>query len=121
MSQAGELADRLKNRGIEMVVTDAALEFAVSQSYDHLYGARPLRRWLEQHIITDLSVKVVGGDLNEGDIVTVGSGGPKGPLTYHIEKGPEDMVNGNDAKRPKWGAALRTASDALDEDDEMEE
>ena len=34
---------------------DAALDYAVAQSYDHMYGARPLRRWLEHSIITPLS------------------------------------------------------------------
>ena len=41
-----ELAQRLAERNVTMQVTDSALDFAVAQSYDHLYGARPLRRWL---------------------------------------------------------------------------
>ena len=41
-----ELAERLAERNVTMHVTDSALDFAVAQSYDHLYGARPLRRWL---------------------------------------------------------------------------
>jgi len=51
-------------------MTDAALDYAVAQSYDHLYGARPLRRWLEQHILTDLSRMIVSGELTEGATVS---------------------------------------------------
>lgn len=42
---------------------DAALDYAVAQSYDHLYGARPLRRWLEHSIITPLSRMIITGAL----------------------------------------------------------
>lgn len=103
-----------------MVTTDAALDFAVSQSYDHLYGARPLRRWMEQHIITDLSRKIVGGELGEGDTVTVGSAGPQGPLTYTIVKGVGNPENAAKRARPV-GAAKDFAdddNDYMDEDDE---
>ena len=41
-----ELAQRLAERNVTMRVTDEGLDFAVAESYDHLYGARPLRRWL---------------------------------------------------------------------------
>ena len=44
-----------------MECTEEALDYAASQSYDHLFGARPLRRWLEHHIITPLSRKIVSG------------------------------------------------------------
>jgi C-terminal, D2-small domain, of ClpB protein len=104
----------LLQRGIDMVTTDAALDFAVSQSYDHLFGARPLRRWMEQQIITDLSRKIIGGELGEGDTVTVGAAGPKGPLTYTIAKGPENPDN---SKRARWGGGVSPA-EALGDDDE---
>lgn len=41
-----ELAQRLAERNVTMTMTDEGLDFAVKKSYDHLYGARPLRRWL---------------------------------------------------------------------------
>lgn len=41
-----ELGQRLAQRNVTMQVSDNALDFAVTQSYDHMYGARPLRRWL---------------------------------------------------------------------------
>lgn len=43
------------------LITDAALDYAVTQSYDHMYGARPLRRWLEHSIVTPLSRMIISG------------------------------------------------------------
>lgn len=113
------MAKRLLQRGIDMVTTDAALDFAVSQSYDHLYGARPLRRWMEQHIITDLSRKIVGGELAEGDTVTVGAAGPKGPLTYTVVKGVANPENA--AKRARPVAIGKDHGGDDDDDDFMDE
>ena len=51
--QAGELDARLRERcSISLELTEAALDYAVAQAYDPVYGARPLRRWLEHSIIT---------------------------------------------------------------------
>ena len=83
--QAGELEARLKTRGVLLSFTDAALDHAVAQSYDRVFGARPLRRWMEQTIITALSRMLVAGDLCEGDACEVGAGG--GGLTYRVDRG----------------------------------
>lgn len=61
--QTWELNQRLKGKHINLELTDAALDYVVAESYDHLYGARPLRRWLEQHVITDLSRMIISGTL----------------------------------------------------------
>ena len=54
------------------------------QAYDPLYGARPLRRWLEHTIMTDLSRMLVAGDLPDESSVAVGVG--QGGLTYSVTK-----------------------------------
>ena len=69
--QAVELNARLSGKGITLKVTDAALDYAVAQSFDHLYGARPLRRWLEHAIITPLSKMIISGQLIEDSVVVV--------------------------------------------------
>jgi hypothetical protein len=47
----------------------------VAQSYDHLYGARPLRRWLEHSIITPLSRMIISGAHSCGVFFWGGGGG----------------------------------------------
>ncbi|KAG2432180.1 hypothetical protein HXX76_009100 [Chlamydomonas incerta] len=66
-----ELTERLTPRNISLTFTEPALQFAVSQAYDPAYGARPLRRWMEQKVVTQLSRMVVGGDLPDSSNVEV--------------------------------------------------
>ncbi|KAG1661522.1 hypothetical protein FOA52_000032 [Chlamydomonas sp. UWO 241] len=67
---AAELNARLSPKNVSLTLTDAALRRATAASYNPSYGARPLRRWLEQNVITDLSRMVVGGSLpDDSDVV----------------------------------------------------
>lgn len=102
-----ELNARLVSKSITLQLTPAALDFAVSQAYDHMYGARPLRRWLEHHILTDLSRMIVTGELTEGSTVTADanpnapSGG--GALRYGVQRAPEaPAAAAADAKRARF-------------------
>ncbi|MEW5297915.1 MAG: hypothetical protein WDW36_001093 [Sanguina aurantia] len=61
----GELNARLAGKAISLHVSDAALAHATQHAYDRMYGARPLRRYLEQVIMTDLSRMLVGGSLTD--------------------------------------------------------
>ncbi len=69
--KAQEMASRLAGRSIGLMMTDAALDQAVRQSWEPQYGARPLRRWLEHNVITDLSRMLISGELTENSMVTV--------------------------------------------------
>lgn len=70
--QTLELNKRLVERSITLNMTDDALDYAAKESFDHMYGARPLRRWLEHNIITTLSRMIISGDLPDDSKVTVG-------------------------------------------------
>lgn len=82
-----ELAQRLTERNVAMQVSDEALDFAVKMSYDPLYGARPIRRWLEKKIMTELSIRLIDGSLVEGSTVRVGVDIAKDCLKYDVESG----------------------------------
>lgn len=118
--QVKELNKRLIHKSITLNLTEAALDFAVSQSYDHMYGARPLRRWLEHHILTDLSRMIVSGELVEGSTV-IADADPATGLRYTVHKPVEPINAENGAKRPRW--AGQSALDDTDEpfESEMEE
>ena len=118
--QVGELNSRLRHKGITLELSDKALDYAVDQSYDHLYGARPLRRWLEKNILTDLSRMIVAGQLP--DNVRVVADTDANGLKYDVHKAAEQpnedgKANGLEAKRARWAGALD--DDPLDS--EMEE
>ena len=69
---AGELVDRCKKQlGIELVVRDAAKACIVEKAYDRKYGARPLRRKLQDEVEDRLSELVISGEIGAGDRVIV--------------------------------------------------
>ena len=61
--QLGLLRQRLAERHIELDLTDPAKEYVAREGYDPVYGARPLKRFLQRHVETALSRKFLGGEI----------------------------------------------------------
>ncbi len=68
------LLKRLEDRKIHVELSDAAKRFIVSEGYDPMYGARPLKRAIQRRILDPLAMRVLEGDFREGDRVTVDVG-----------------------------------------------
>jgi ATP-dependent Clp protease ATP-binding subunit ClpC len=66
-----EVRERLSDRQITLDLTDAAKEALVTEGYDRVYGARPLRRTVERRVENPLSRRILAGDFKEGDQVVV--------------------------------------------------
>ncbi|MFW6314689.1 MAG: ATP-dependent Clp protease ATP-binding subunit, partial [Desulfohalobiaceae bacterium] len=62
---------RLQERKLFLELTEQAKEFISREAYDPVYGARPLRRYLQTHVETVLAKKIIAGELGEGQTVTV--------------------------------------------------
>jgi len=62
---------RLRAQGIEPEFTDAAVNYLAEQGFDPEFGARPLRRAIQRLVENELSRKLLSGDLNPGDHVTI--------------------------------------------------
>jgi ATP-dependent Clp protease ATP-binding subunit ClpB len=60
---------RLAERKVELALTDAARELLAAEGFDPVYGARPLKRAIQQHLIQPLAVQLLRGDLNDGDSI----------------------------------------------------
>ena len=58
-----ELNGRLADKELKLEVTDAAKEFIVEQGYDPVYGARPLRRYIQHSLETMVGRLIIGGSL----------------------------------------------------------
>ena len=69
--QIAELAARLADRQLHLVVTDAAKEFIISNAYDPIYGARPLKRYLQSNVETLVAKKIIGEDLAPDSTITI--------------------------------------------------
>ena len=62
---------RLADRSLNLVITPAAKSLIIDRGYDPLYGARPLRRYLQSSVETLIARTILRGDLNAGDTLTV--------------------------------------------------
>ena len=62
---------RVRERGIEVELTDDARALLGNLGYDPTYGARPLKRVIQKHLVDPLALAILEGDFREGDIVRV--------------------------------------------------
>ena len=69
--QLGQLQKRLAQRRLELQVTPKAKEWLAERGFDPLYGARPLRRLVQQAIGDKLAKALLAGDVRDGDVVPV--------------------------------------------------
>ena len=66
-----ELDKRLSEKQLHVVVTDKAKELIADRGYDPVFGARPLKRFIQSNIETLLARKIISEDLAPGTILTV--------------------------------------------------
>lgn len=66
-----EVQGRIKDRGIEIELTEEAKEFLFKKGYNPDFGARPLKRTVEKELVNPLSIKVLNGEVVEGNKVKV--------------------------------------------------
>ncbi len=69
--QLNLLRIRLRDRYLELELTEAAKEHIAREGYDPVYGARPLKRFLQRHLETALSRQILAGTIPENSHVTV--------------------------------------------------
>ncbi|MBR3873724.1 MAG: ATP-dependent chaperone ClpB [Clostridia bacterium] len=71
---AAGLSRRLEQRGIALTLTDAAVSAIADAGFDPVYGARPLKRYMQSQLETMLARKIVAGDILPGQTVVVDAG-----------------------------------------------
>jgi ATP-dependent Clp protease ATP-binding subunit ClpB len=72
--QVERLIRRVRERGIEVELTDAARLLLGNLGYDPTYGARPLKRVIQKRLVDPLALAILEGDFREGDTVRVDAG-----------------------------------------------
>ncbi len=81
-----DVVRRLAGQGMELQLSDAALDFFSREGYDRVYGARPLRRVIQRKLENPLSRLLLDGRFKEGDII-VGEVDPNNKFELTFEKG----------------------------------
>lgn len=79
-----EINDKLKEQYIKIEFTDKALDYIVNEAYDPAYGARPLKRFVQKDIETNLSKMILSNEVPENSTVVLDSDGEK--LIYNVKK-----------------------------------
>ncbi|MEJ2471442.1 MAG: ATP-dependent chaperone ClpB [Desulfuromonadales bacterium] len=69
--QIAELQVRLADRGLNLTLTPAARTFVAKAAYDPVYGARPLKRYLQHHLETKIGRAMIASEVVEGSRITV--------------------------------------------------
>lgn len=132
--QLKEVASRLAERGIALGITEAALDVILAESYDPVYGARPIRRWLEKKVVTELSKMLIKGEIDENSTVYIDAAYNVKELVYRVENNG-GLVNAstgqksdilieipNGPNRTDAAQAVKKMKiEEIDEDDEMDE
>ena len=70
--QTDELRRRLDDRGIGLEIEPAAVELIAGRGFDPVYGARPLKRFLQRELETRIGRALIAGELSEGAVIRVG-------------------------------------------------
>ena len=78
-----DIEKRLEERNITLEMTDAAKKFIADESYDPAYGARPVKRFLQRNVETELAGELIKGTVGDGDRVIMDSDGSR--LTFRTE------------------------------------
>ncbi len=69
--QLDRVIKRLEKQNIHLELTDAAARYLADQGYDPVFGARPLKRAIQKHLLDPLSLAVLEGDYADGDRIRV--------------------------------------------------
>jgi ATP-dependent Clp protease ATP-binding subunit ClpB len=81
--QLKNIENRLKDQDIQLVVSDEAKDWIVEEGFDPVYGARPIKRYIERYIETTLGKGIIKGDITPGSIVMLKES--EGKFVYEVE------------------------------------
>ncbi|MCX6765956.1 MAG: ATP-dependent chaperone ClpB [Candidatus Moranbacteria bacterium] len=69
--QLKKISERLKEKSIKLVITPAAKKYLTAKGYEPIYGARPLKRVIQNEILDELALQIIERKIKEGDTVKV--------------------------------------------------
>jgi ATP-dependent Clp protease ATP-binding subunit ClpB len=76
------LQQRLADRKLTVTLTPGAREYLATKGYDPSYGARPLKRLIQREVQDTLAMKLLAGEIREGDAVEIDPNGEEGGLIF---------------------------------------
>lgn len=65
------IQEKLKDREIRVILTDSTKRYIAREAYSPAYGARPVKRYLQKHIETEIASKLIKGEVHNGEDITI--------------------------------------------------
>ena len=66
-----DIQKRLEDRRIQVTLTDATKRYIAKEAYSPTFGARPVKRYLQKHIETEIATKIIRGEVKDGETITI--------------------------------------------------
>ncbi|MDF2893175.1 MAG: clpB, partial [Clostridia bacterium] len=66
-----KIAERLQDRNIKLTLSEDAKEHIINNSYDPIYGARPIKRYMQKNMETFIGRALIAGDIKDGDSIVI--------------------------------------------------
>ncbi len=86
--QLATIGKRLADRQITIQLTPSAKEWLANRGYDPVFGARPLKRLIQKEVVDPLALKVLNGELKDGETVRVDLDGGRLIFNGHLSQAP---------------------------------
>jgi ATP-dependent Clp protease ATP-binding subunit ClpB len=67
------ITERLQDRNIQLTLSEAAKEHIINNAYDPVYGARPIKRYMQKNMETFIGRALIAGDIKDGDSIVIDS------------------------------------------------
>lgn len=65
------ILEKLRDRNITVTLTDSTKRYIADEAYSPIYGARPVKRYLQKHIETEIAAKIIKGEVHDGENITI--------------------------------------------------
>ncbi|KAF7106010.1 hypothetical protein CFC21_106775 [Triticum aestivum] len=92
--QMNNVISTVANKGVSVLATDAALDVILSESHDPVDGARPIRRWVQNHVTTILSDMLIDGEACAGSTISIDAAvDDKRGLTFQVLKKQQELAD----------------------------
>ncbi|KAM0875540.1 hypothetical protein ACQ4PT_036753 [Festuca glaucescens] len=92
--QMKSVVARVAAKGISLSASDAALDVILSKSYNPMYGARPIRRWVQENVVTAISEMLVRGEAGAGSTISIDAMDDMKGLKYEVAREVVDPAVG---------------------------
>ncbi|KAL6899172.1 hypothetical protein ACP4OV_005830 [Aristida adscensionis] len=113
--QMKSIIARVADKGITLSASDAALDVVLSQSHDPLYGARPIRRWLQKKVMTKVCELLVKGEAEANTTIAIDASEDKTDLQFEVVK--NEAVPVRSVRRLDKTPVMEIPSDSDSDDD----